>query len=111
MVVVPMEYGRELYRKGEPNHHLHTWNPLLLGTTFEVAGFDVVSSRTIGVYHKCKDQVFTVGMLPNASYDVRKTVLSKVRAALKVVGLPPIGRLNKRFGRCRRPSPEICPHF
>lgn len=43
LLVVPIDDWRtqKHYDQNDPNHHLYTWTPLLLGTLLEEAGFDV----------------------------------------------------------------------
>jgi len=52
LVVVPIDDWRvqSRYDRGDPNHHLYTWTPLLLGNLLDEAGFDVSTlATTIGV--------------------------------------------------------------
>jgi len=49
VLVVPIDDWRAQKRRvsNDPNNHLYTWTPLLLGNLLEDAGFEVVSARVL----------------------------------------------------------------
>jgi SAM-dependent methyltransferase len=71
VVVVPSECwwrGRR-FRRDDINHHLYTWNPLLLGNLFERAGFRVLEAEPLCHCWLPKARI-TSRLMPQSWFDI-----------------------------------------
>ena len=56
VICLPMEDWRESFRRYNPadvNHHLHAWNPQVLGNALVEAGFEVPPASISILTHYC----------------------------------------------------------
>ncbi len=56
------------YKKNDPNHHLYTWTPQLIGNCLSDTGFDIISIKIINrawptLFGRKRDLIFTLDRL------------------------------------------------
>ncbi|HEX5193739.1 MAG TPA: methyltransferase domain-containing protein [Solirubrobacteraceae bacterium] len=70
---------------GDPNHHLYTWTPLLVGNLLDEAGFTQIEARV--VTHAWPPHVELFAQLPEPAFDLLARCWSAVRRRRQVAAL------------------------
>lgn len=68
----------------DPNHHLFTWTPLLIGNLLSEAGFDVDHASIINFRHPGRFSSFLSRTLPSRAYDAVCALTAVVRRRREV---------------------------
>ncbi len=83
----------------DPNHHLYTWTPLLLGNLLDEAGFTKIEARV--VTHAWPPHVESFATLPEPAFDLVARFWSAARRRRQVaaVAVKPSGKQHTDQGR------------